>query len=99
MAVNPWQVESLDDFSFLCCPECVFRTKEEHSFEDHAMQMHPQSVTFFGENTSQYLDVNVKEEPIGESFTSKSYDKDHATDMSFENEKQQIVNNNHNQDI
>ena len=40
-----------------------------------------------------------KEEPIGESFTSKSYDKDHATDMSFENEKQQTLKNNHNQDI
>ena len=47
-----------------------------------------------------------KEEPIGESFTSKSYEKrtyenikDHGTDISFENEKQQTVNNNHNQDI
>ena len=47
-----------------------------------------------------------KEEPIGESFTSKSYEKrtyenikDHGTDISFENEKQQTVKNNHNQDI
>ena len=47
-----------------------------------------------------------KEEPIGESFTSKSYDKrtykhlkDHGTDVSFENEKQQTIKNNHNQDI
>ena len=40
-----------------------------------------------------------KVEPIGESFTSKSYNKDHATDISFENEKQQTLKNNHNQDI
>ena len=47
-----------------------------------------------------------KEEPIGESFTSKSYEKrtyenikDHGTDISFENEKQQTLKNNHNQDI
>ncbi len=30
-----------------------------------------------------------QQEPIGESFTSKSYDKDHATDMSFENESKE----------
>ena len=47
-----------------------------------------------------------KEEPVGESFTSKDYSKrtyksikEHGTDISFENEKQQTVKNNHNQDI
>ena len=30
---NPWQVESLDVFNFLCCPECVYRCQEENSFQ------------------------------------------------------------------
>ena len=47
MDLNPWQVDSLSAFNFLCCPECVYRSKEEHSFQDHALANHPQSFTFF----------------------------------------------------
>ena len=61
-SINPWQVSSLEAFSYLCCPECVFRSKEEIIFQDHAVHMHPQSMTFFGENSNRI--VNVKEEPF-----------------------------------
>ena len=44
---NPWQAESLQDFSFLCCPECVFRTQEELEFQSHALITHPESRFFF----------------------------------------------------
>ena len=35
------------------------------------------------------------------SYEKRTYEniKDHGTDISFENEKQQTVKNNHNQDI
>ena len=36
MTANPWQVESIQDFSCLKCPECSFDTKEENLFENHA---------------------------------------------------------------
>jgi len=55
MARNPWQVESIKSFNFFCCPECVYRSKEESTFEDHALQNHPQSKILFH-------DVQVKEE-------------------------------------
>ena len=29
---NPWAVTSIESFNYLCCPECVFRSKEELSF-------------------------------------------------------------------
>ena len=60
MNPNPWQVESLDAFSYLCCPECVYRSKEASSFQAHALQNHPQAVALFLGYTS---DVAVKEEP------------------------------------
>ncbi len=44
---NPWQVASLQDFLYLKCPECTFDTQEDLSFQDHALQNHPQSETFF----------------------------------------------------
>ena len=46
---NPWLVESIHDFSFFKCPECVFDTKEEEIFEDHATENHPLSFGLFGE--------------------------------------------------
>ena len=52
---NPWQVESLQDFLYLKCPECTFDTQEDLSFQDHALQNHPLSSVFFGE-------ILVKEE-------------------------------------
>ena len=49
MSDNPWLVESIQDFSYFKCPECVFDTKEEETFEDHATENHPLSFGFFGE--------------------------------------------------
>ena len=47
MALNPWRVQSIDEFNFFCCPECVYRSKEENSFQTHALQNHELSSTFF----------------------------------------------------
>jgi len=44
---NPWDVPQIDSFNFLCCPECVYRSKEESTFQAHAVQNHPRSRTFF----------------------------------------------------
>ena len=45
---NPWQVESIQEFYFLKCPECTFDTKEENCFQDHALENHPLSCVLFG---------------------------------------------------
>ena len=69
LALNPWQVESLDAFSFFCCPECVYRAKEPNSFQVHALQNHPQSATLFNHHEDDLpsfkddLD-SIKDEPF-----------------------------------
>ena len=50
MSENPWQVESIQAFYCLKCPECNFFTGEENNFENHATENHPLSFTFFGQN-------------------------------------------------
>ena len=40
---NPWLVEDLDDFYFLCCPECTYKSKDDEAFIDHAVENHPNS--------------------------------------------------------
>ena len=44
---NPWAVPCVQAFNFLCCPECVYRSREESSFQSHAIQNHPKSRTLF----------------------------------------------------
>ena len=50
MSFNPWKVESIKAFYYLKCPECKFDTKEESSFQDHAIENHPMSYELFGKN-------------------------------------------------
>ena len=62
---NPWKVESIQDFSCLKCPECIFFTKEQNYFEDHAISNHPLSATLFDESMSSYeIDDSVNEEVL-----------------------------------
>ena len=50
MDENPWQVDSLQDFLYLKCPECTFDAQEEESFEHHALENHPLSFALFGKS-------------------------------------------------
>ena len=47
MSANPWLVANIQDFSFINCPQCNFKTKEENKFHIHAENNHPQSFVFF----------------------------------------------------
>jgi hypothetical protein len=47
-ADNPWQVESIEAFYFLKCPECMYFTQKDSSFYHHAVENHLLSFAFFG---------------------------------------------------
>ena len=69
MAFNPWKVESIQAFYYLKCPECEFDTKEENSFEDHAIKNHPMSHELFRKKSVTVEDfdsVMIKEEQISD---------------------------------
>ena len=55
---NPWAVPGIDAFNFLCCPECVYRSKEESSFYSHAIQNHPKSRIFFQPDSLQEIQID-----------------------------------------
>ena len=48
MTENPSQVDSIQDFLCLKCPECNFDSKEDDVFEEHAIENHPLSFVIFG---------------------------------------------------
>ena len=76
VATNPWEVESLQDFLFLKCPECTFDTKEEDFFQIHAVDNHPLSYVLFGET--------YKEENFEIDNDNVEYDIEHMEDFETE---------------
>jgi uncharacterized C2H2 Zn-finger protein len=48
MEINPWNVESIDTFSYFKCPECSFLSQVKKYFEDHAVKNHILSTVLFG---------------------------------------------------
>ena len=71
---NPWQVESIDAFYYLKCPECSFDTKDQDFFEIHAAENHPLSFTFFGNHYKEpEFDENdfIKNEPLSDNIVIK----------------------------
>ena len=77
---NPWQVESIEAFCVLKCPECNFDAKEEIMFENHAVENHPLSGVLFGKpivetvNPEEILDLLIKTEPPENSFENEDYE-------------------------
>ena len=61
MSINPWQVESIQAFYFLKCPECTFTNKEESDFQTHAIENHPLSHMLFSKIIKED-EVEIKEE-------------------------------------
>ena len=49
---NPWDVPQIDSFNFLCCPECVYRSKEESTFQVRFIQG---LLDLDGRNSQKYL--------------------------------------------
>ena len=35
---NPWDVKSLDEFRYYCCPECPSKNVNKNDFIKHALQ-------------------------------------------------------------
>ena len=91
--VNPWEVDNIDAFCYFCCPECVYRSKEEFSFQAHALQNHPKSETFFQSFHDYDFDdmkVEVKLEPGTEGLDDGLDDEDlpdeDVPELKFEND-------------
>ena len=88
---------SIIDFNFFCCPECVYRSKEELTFQAHALQNHVLSKTFFhsvedhtdhaNEIENSEVGIDAIEEDFEEKFETNEDDKQfeiHQNDHELE---------------
>lgn len=81
---NPWEVSDINEFNRLCCPECVYRTKEYSSFKSHSLKNHPKSVTFFKPK------VKVKNESFKREVKSEVVKKTDALEDPIQLEGDEI---------
>ena len=44
---NPWSCQSLYDYLYFCCPECDSKCQIKQDFVNHAIDEHPESLSFF----------------------------------------------------
>ena len=82
MDVNPWKVDSIQEFSFLKCPECTFDSKEEETFQDHAIENHPLSFILFGKA--------LKEEYFEDPLIIEEHKLDIEEDLNLKNEPENL---------
>jgi hypothetical protein len=75
MDVNPWKGDSIQEFTFLKCPECTFDSKEKETFQDHSIENHPMS---------------LKEEYFKDTLTFEEHKLDLEEDLSLKNELENL---------
>ena len=82
---NPWQVPSLDEFLYYCCPECDLKTKEHILFFEHAVKIHEQAkdVLCLQEEKHEQEDFVVPA-GCGKSFESNDGYKKHLKEHNQE---------------
>ena len=90
--VCPWNIESLEEFLFYCCPQCEEKNQSRQDFLQHALKKHPIS--------SDYLKhfLNIKEEYSAGGLNSEKlgeYEEfeDKYNISEVENEFSHTVNN------
>ena len=69
---NPWAVENIKVFSFYCCPECDFKSKDGNYFKRHAMESHNKSKVFFIMSNSEN---NINEDHLKVETDSDYHDE------------------------
>ena len=64
----PWNVESLEDFLYYCCPECDEKSQSREDFLCHALADHPSSNNYL-------MPLEVKQE-VKEKIISTDLETD-----------------------
>ena len=68
---NPWNVESLQAFLCLKCPQCIFDTKEKDSFQNHAIENHPLSIVLFGRVVKEEKHFDLEDNFLADKIDSQ----------------------------
>ena len=90
---NPWDVKSLDDFLFYCCPECDHKSITKSVFIKHAVNNHPRSQDVIDslESKTNLTSITKTE--------NKSHKADERQEMQRIDPTERVTSNKRNEDI
>ena len=94
---NPWKVDSIQAFSCLKCPECLFNTKEEDLFQDHAVKNHPSSSLLF-DKPDRLIEKSAKSGSSNENLTEEVSNSSKRPAENIENSESQAKKAKNNSD-
>merc|ERR1712173_40506 len=97
---NPWDVSSIYDFNFFCCPECDKKSQSKQDFIDHASANHPQALEAFEKISDGSLsDVNIPNFNLDIKLEEEKINLPPVIENSHSNEENdEIKNENDNSD-
>ena len=82
---NPWVVESIEAFSFYCCPECDFKSKKGDYFKKHALESHNKSKVLFitskSDNTTNKDPLQVETDSIITQENLETFDENESAEI------------------
>ena len=61
----PWNVSTIEEFLYYCCPECDLKTKNHETFLKHAVNSHKKAEKAFGE-TSNNVSIKAEKEDFSD---------------------------------
>ena len=79
---NPWDVKSLEEFQYYCCPSCPSKFADKNDFIKHVWEAHPESqstIELFGGGDKE----NVKTVQIVGNLGSELEEKFNPWDVNF----------------
>ena len=89
MPSNHSFVQNINQFWFLNCPECPFKTKIHTKFESHAHEKHPWSSAIFGTNKESLDKIETEEEQCENVTLSIEQNDDQTTSLATKNTVQE----------
>ena len=69
----PWNVSTIEEFLYYCCPECDWKTKNHETFLKHAITSHKKAEKALGEQNPNALDDIKEESEESESIEAMDY--------------------------
>ena len=73
--ISPWDVTSVEDFLYYCCPECDLKSKDSQSFIEHAIACHNQLAQFIRDEPDIQDPPPPEDEEVTNGVTTSEIDQ------------------------
>ena len=77
---NPWEKDNVEEFSFFCCSDCPFRTKESANYELHIAEEHLKTE----KSVNNVIELSKIKSEVEYDYEEMDYENDYGNDYDTE---------------